>query len=328
MLILGIWVVASTQLSNADDGSCQASDPLRCSLNGDCIAGQCRCDPAWNAHPNCDALAFDVTNQTKDMVYHNASGYSSWGGNVHTTDDGVHHLFVAQFANKCPLGDWGSNSMVVRATSSAGPAGPFAWAEDIILPFAHNPTVRELPKGGGSSSSGGSRGRGRGTLYGSGIFASHSPTITGPWSKPVMINFTDASPMLSGGGTNPSPHINPDGTVTLAFQMQPNITHDTHWELVGVSTGPSWKGPFTLLSPNPVSAGNPLCVAGTDEDPFLWKSPRGFHMLTHGMCPSGVAQAHYMYSVDGIKWTRSPRQAYFYEVHYMDGSKHIFDRME
>lgn len=56
MLILGICVVASTQLSNADDGSCQASDPLRCSLNGDCIAGQCRCDPAWNAHPNCDAL--------------------------------------------------------------------------------------------------------------------------------------------------------------------------------------------------------------------------------------------------------------------------------
>jgi hypothetical protein len=33
-----------------------------------------------------------------------------------------------------------------------------------------------------------------------------------------------------------------------------------------------------------------FCVAGTGEDPFLWRSARGWHMLYHGMCPSGVWQ--------------------------------------
>ena len=55
------------------------------------------------------------------------------------------HLFCAQMAGECPLGDYGTNSMVVRATSAHGPAGPFEWSEDIILPFAHNPTIRALP---------------------------------------------------------------------------------------------------------------------------------------------------------------------------------------
>ena len=48
-----------------------------------------------------------------------------------------------------------------------------------------------------------------------------------------------------------------------------------NWELVGVATGVSWKGPFTLNSPDPVTPGDPLCIAGRDEDPFLWQSARG-----------------------------------------------------
>ena len=40
-----------------------------------------------------------------------------------------------------------------------------------------------------------------------------------------------------------------------------------------------------------------FCVAGTGEDPFLWRSARGWHMLYHGMCPSGVWQ---------VQWALNP----------------------
>ena len=42
----------------------------------------------------------------------------------------------------------GSNSEIARA-ESADPAGPFAFKQVVRAPFAHNPTIRRLPKGGG-----------------------------------------------------------------------------------------------------------------------------------------------------------------------------------
>ena len=339
----------TTGLSELDPGACK--DDVDCSLNGDCIGGVCACDAAWSGHPSCDVLAFDTPAQTRDLGYHNASGYSSWGGNAVLDDgDGLHHLFVAQFANHCELGDWGSTSLIVRAVSSTGPAGPFAWAQDVILPFAHNPTVRKLPSGAGyvlymiggtrnpqpkncsnSSSTVAAATAAAAAvddpLIGTSIRASFAPSVTGPWTTPVPINFTNHSPLLWRGGTNPSPHVHPDGSVTLAFQMQPQDS-SKHWELVGVATASSWRGPFTLVSPDPVTPGGPLCVAGRDEDPFLWQSPRGYHIVTHGMCPTAVHQAHYKFSLDGITWVTSPRQTYPYRVDYADGGSTALLRVE
>jgi hypothetical protein len=70
---------------------------------------------------------------------------------------------------------------------------------------------------------------------------------------------------------------------------------------------PGWQGPYTLNSVNPVTPEHWWCVAGMDEDPFLWRSDRGFHLIMHGMCPTGVLQAHYAFSKDAISWTTSPR---------------------
>ena len=63
---------------------------------------------------------------------------ASWGGNV-VLVDGVYHMFVAEFANSCPLAYWGTNSMIVRAESNS-PAGPFTFREVIVNTFSHNPT--------------------------------------------------------------------------------------------------------------------------------------------------------------------------------------------
>ena len=51
-------------------------------------------------------------------------------------------------ANHCPLGSWTQNSIVARSVSTtASPLGPYAFAEELLPPFAHNPTVRKAPDG-------------------------------------------------------------------------------------------------------------------------------------------------------------------------------------
>lgn len=171
----------------------------------------------------------------------------------------------------------------------------------------------------------------------SSIHVTRAPTVFGPWSDIQQINFTDTSEYLCGGHTNPTPHFNPDGSVYLAFQAGPCDSalrpHAVGNELVGISVSDGWKGPFKLLSPNPITPFNyseihPVCLGGVDEDPFLWRSSRGFHIITHGMCPSGVRQAHYKFSLDGITWFTSKVQTYHYTVKYSDGSNHTFARVE
>jgi hypothetical protein len=46
------------------------------------------------------------------------------------------------------------------------------------------------------------------------------------------------------------------------------------------------------------------------------------------MCPTGVLQAHYKYSLDSIHWITSPRETYTYTVHYADGTEDTFARVE
>lgn len=73
------------------------------------------------------------------LGYHNST-QASWGSNV-VLVDGVYHMFAAQFANSCPLGQWGSTSMIIRAESSS-PMGPFVYKETVVPVFSHNPTIR------------------------------------------------------------------------------------------------------------------------------------------------------------------------------------------
>jgi hypothetical protein len=46
------------------------------------------------------------------------------------------------------------------------------------------------------------------------------------------------------------------------------------------------------------------------------------------VCPSGVGQARYAFSLDAVRWQNSPRQAYSYRVAFDDGTYETFVRME
>ena len=79
--------------------------------------------------------------------YYNATE-SSWGGFPIKDAEGKWSLIHAQMANHCPLGSWTSNSIVARSVSTSGkPEGPYSFAEELLPPFAHNPTVRKAEDG-------------------------------------------------------------------------------------------------------------------------------------------------------------------------------------
>ena len=123
-------------------GAC--ADAMDCSLNGDCVGGRCVCDTAWNARADCSALNFAPT--PKGGGYRNGT-QASWGGYPLRDDaTGTWHLFHAQMLHGCPLGSWTTNSVVARSTAPAL-AGPYAFREVVVGPFAHNPTIRRAPDG-------------------------------------------------------------------------------------------------------------------------------------------------------------------------------------
>ena len=257
--------------------SCSTSHD--CSLNGECVNSKCVCDKPWK-NDKCDELivndAYDVrfsirihlTSQTLTLelqAYRNASE-ASWGGNV-VHVNGTYHLFVAQMALSCGLEHWGANSMIIRATSENA-SGPYAFQDVVVQPFAHNPTIRELPndKGfviffiGGSVSkpvdcrqnrTTHTRSLSSSTLLGGAIHAVFAPSVEGPWSDPVQITFTQnksaADSEWGPAVTNPSPFIHPDGTVTLALQRAYNKNKGK--ELIGVARSDTdWRGPYTMIT--------------------------------------------------------------------------------
>jgi hypothetical protein len=123
--------------------------------------------------------------------------------------------------------------------------------------------------------------------YTTSMFVSRAESVLGPWSKPAPLNFSlsDGGTTFCGG-TNPAPHFNADGSVDLAFNAgycdddaDAAAKHKSGGEFVWVASAPSWNAPFELVFPQPITprSGNmhPVCVAGVDEDPFLWRSERG-----------------------------------------------------
>ena len=283
---------------------------------------------------------------------------ATWGGNA-IYEGGRYHLFAAAMLNGCGLESWGSNSYIVRAEAD-NITGPFTAMASVLGPFAHNPTVRHLPDGSvllymiGDGTGRTPRDCTNGSSFtsqlhldtlggataaplppgtvGTGIFVAHAPSVHGPWEViEVTSPNSSRSDDLCGGWTNPSPHVAPDGSVTLAFQSsrcEPFPVGKHYVALIGTAQAPTWRGPYSLLSQHAVNKEQPWCPAGQAEDPFLWRSARGWHLLMHGMCPTGVAQARYAFSLDAATWHNSPRQAYSYRVEFDDGTYATFVRME
>ena len=114
--------------------------------------------------------------------------------------------------------------------------------------------------------------------------------------------------------TNPSPVFLPNGSVVIAFNA--GFCHG-NLETIGLARADHWRGPYTLLATEAVLR-NPDGTPHHCEDPHLWRSERGWHLLTHNQQgPQGVSS--YGYSTDAVTWHLSPLTPYNCTVAYTDG---------
>jgi hypothetical protein len=98
-------------------------------------------------------------------------------------------------------------------------------------------------------------------------------------------------------------------------------TH-THTQLapacVGVLRAPTWRGPYENVISTPI-------VHPESEDPFVFQTKRGFHLLTnvntyHRRCASGVACGGHAWSRDGITWSEQTIGAFGPVIKLMNGT--------
>jgi hypothetical protein len=129
-------------------------------------------------------------------------------------------------------------------------------------------------------------------------------SLDGPW-MPLVPNTLPAC-------GNPAPWVHPNGTIYVACRGAPLI-----YRAENIS------GPWTRVKTVPFSGG----PGGKYEDPFLYSTSRGWHLLYHvynlsephgGECIDSTVSAH-AYSVDGFTWHASPAQPYGTQVKLTTG---------
>merc|ERR1712046_304224 len=93
--------------------------------------------------------------------------------------------------------------------------------------------------------------------------------------------------------TNPSPVFLPNGSVLLfvsrRWTFEDGHNEKNNWIMIA----DSWRGPYRNVTQRFEDA------LETGEDPHVFKTKRGFHMLNHNTGPSSSILS---FSLDGINW--------------------------
>lgn len=120
---------------NMIPGSCKTE--LDCGLLGECVSGQCVCDPGFTS-PNC--VQFDLLPSKQASIEgFDDSNYPTWCTRV-IYADGEWHMISSYIKNKCALYDYATNGAFLRATAPH-PLGPFVFKEEVVPPFHHGAHV-------------------------------------------------------------------------------------------------------------------------------------------------------------------------------------------
>lgn len=342
-------VLAIASLATATiAGRCTTDED--CSLNGICNTrcGTCACDAGWTAG---DCGVLDLRPAKRHSGYNRtAEGTSSWGSRIvqDPKDDGLHHLFAAEFAHGCGLDYWAPYSRIIRAESRDGPAGPYTFADEVAGTFAHNPTVVYSPVDQeylmyyiGCEVKVAPRCTSTQFTCGAGNENNGESGISLKVSKDLK-SWTDMGQVFQGKNnkdwdadvTNPSafPLYSDAGDKSSAFLLAyRGCPYDCNGsEQVNIAVAKDgYKGPYSKMQQDPIfNQGN--------EDPFIWRDKRGhWHILTHSLEAEGgfgngpkVGRHAYARNYTG-PWTFSERSlAFDTTVHYDDGSTIDFLRRE
>lgn len=196
-------------------------------------------------------------------------------------------------------------------------------------PPAPNCTAPNWPKSCGSDMPGPSGdlcGPCRDKLNGGcGLSVATAATLAGPWiTRPVRIINQWASDEVYCAHTNPSVQPLGNGSWVMAFNAGECQGH----EAVGTAisdTGP--LGPWRLLSRN-AALRNADGTMHHCEDPFIWKSARGWHLLVHNYQVPPAGLSAYGFSVDGRNWNLSTVPPYNWTIEFTDGTRSNLTKYE
>eukprot|EP00040_Diaphanoeca_grandis_P012328 m.62541 g.62541 ORF g.62541 m.62541 type:complete len:423 (+) comp23170_c0_seq2:145-1413(+) len=343
--------------------STKCQTDLDCQLTGSCSDGVCDCHPGWHGEQCGQLMLAPIT--SSDHIGYVASGQAdraqniscSWGGNLIKEKTGEWSLITAAMLGNCGIGEWSTNSEVIRATASA-PEGPFRFSETIVRRFAHEPnvvtaedgslvmfytgtintdplvscskptnwpwaTTASTPKVGHVERHLNTRKRGPippGYMQTWMTYA-ESGSARGPWSEPVKLN--PGAACVKTLDTNFNAAILPNGSLVGLWRcVQTLNTTQPGATVIHTVHAQHWRNSATyMFSPTPAY---PQREFGT-EDPFVWIAADGsFHAILHDedeCCPSSrdSALGKHAYSADGYAWHLSESYAYNHTVHFDDG---------
>lgn len=326
MGLLAAWAACTTDLD--------------CSLNGACDAasGACACDAPWSGAA-CETMELRPVSfpQGYGMRAHalQNGANTSWGGNV-LFDGTQYHLFVNAIANECLLGTWGRNSRIDHAVSGRV-EGPYSYRDTAVGVWASNPAPIVLPPGGAAGA------------YKYAIFHIGNGTVL-----PGVQNCTGGLPLPGADAAPAAPLLLDSSGISVSMSL------DGPWTLLQGNTLPPCNNPAPWVHPN--STLYALCddqvyraeqltgpwakvgraISHTSgpptwhyEDPFLYTTKRGFHVLYHALdrdenpplglqCRNSTVSAH-AFSEDGFEWRVSTTQPYSTQVEVVvagDGAGH------
>lgn len=231
-------------------------------------------------------------------------------------DDGLYHLFFSEMKQD-GLHQYQLNSQATHAVGSS-PLGPFEKKEVIRGPMSHNVQPQIGPDGAVYI-----------FMIGRDVGSTeepHGPLMVGraenanaewEWVLPEMFYNNGTAVAPDEKVDNPTAIMYSNGSVLLMVRGS------------ALYNGKSWRGPFTMAIEDALGCGGPKKACSV-EDPFIWQSPRGLHMIAHDHEPfdfhKQVTAYAFTADVSGLSgWTFSGWPAAEARAISMeDGSTHQF----
>ena len=323
----------------------QYPDP--CSLNGDIVNGKCQCDPGWKGL-NCTFLKLGPVSKSTPGYYNKS--LPTWSGADIFYDQNEYHLIVGAKAIDNTSDDlYLCNSNIVHLTSKTNVNGPYEFKETILSRFhlspfiaKHNGTYIIFDVGYNNVTSidtcedyNDSK-----ITYNESyntVHITYNKNINAPLSEWIKNEFIAFDPFPGFKNRtqwdcyiqNPTAYIYPNGTTIMIYRgtecdpyaRQANASK----EHIGVAIAKHWKGPYQrLTNEQPLFGWN-----AHNEDPYLWRNHRGFHLLMHSQITSEhKTRGGYAYSIDGISWILTPDDPWVSYIVWNDGTNDTLVRRQ
>ncbi len=316
-----------------------------CGLNGFFENKTCICDAGWKGDHchQINLLPVRAKFEKNELPGANIPNIPTWGGGAVFENDHWHLVVGSRAVNmhNNTLEGYPCDSQIIRVSSVGKDAqGPYVKKEIIFPRTSWEPSIARAPSGelvimffGNLTNppdlnSAGCQNVHRNfdfniTTTGTYISISKSGSIFGPWETPIPVKGMENRPKeeLDVGpfswncaSSNPSPAFHPNGTLYAAVRHNPCWHGFTTREHIGLWRSDGlWNDSWHTVTSEPLfgwGGGSERNCSDenwcpSNEDPFLWWSERGAHILVHNQNNKDIhsTRGAYGWSIDGLRWT-------------------------